>query len=136
MSDLFSAPPTKLKAITINGAIHVESDDDIRRREERRKQRKSRWDKSGVNPYNPSKEQISADISKALACFPNMDPNSKLVREKFENQAKNRREKTLMEPSIDLSQADEDTQKIYLLKLEIQDKTRLLNRADLGNSNT
>jgi hypothetical protein len=81
MSDhLFAGPPAKLKAITINGAIHVESDDDIRRREERRRQRKSRWDKSGTNHYNPTERQTQADMAKALACFPNMDQNSKLVR--------------------------------------------------------
>lgn len=134
MSDLFNPPPAKLKAITINGAIHVESEDDVRRREERRKQRKSRWDKSGNNDYNPTPQQTKSDMSKALACFPNLDQNSRLVRERFEAQEKQKREKTLMQPSIDLSQVDDKSQKIYLLHLEIQDKTRLLARPDLGNS--
>ncbi len=39
-----STPASDLKAITINGAIRVESEEEVaRRREERRKQRKSRW---------------------------------------------------------------------------------------------
>ena len=135
MSDLFNPPPAKLKAITINGAIHVESEDDVQRREERRKQRKSRWDKSGHNEYNPTPQQTKADMSKALACFPNMDQNSKFVRERFEAQEKQKRDKTMMQPSIDLSQTDDKSQKIYLLHLEIQDKTRLLARPDLGNLN-
>ena len=39
--NVFSAP-AELKAITINGAVHVESDEDRKKREERRKNRKSR----------------------------------------------------------------------------------------------
>ena len=39
--NVFSAP-VELKAITINGAVHVESDEDRKKREERRKARKSR----------------------------------------------------------------------------------------------
>ena len=44
MSSLFTDGPTppKLKAITLNGAIVVESDEDRKKREERRKARKSR----------------------------------------------------------------------------------------------
>ena len=44
MSSLFTdgPTPTKLKAITLNGAIVVESDEDRKKREERRKARKSR----------------------------------------------------------------------------------------------
>ena len=49
--NVFSAPvelkaittdAVELKAITINGAVHVESDEDRKKREERRKARKSR----------------------------------------------------------------------------------------------
>ena len=40
--NVFSAP-AELKAITINGAVHVESDEDRKKREERRKNRKSRF---------------------------------------------------------------------------------------------
>lgn len=47
-SKLFSEPAQKLRAITINGAVHVESEDDIKKREERRKQRASRWDKGSA----------------------------------------------------------------------------------------
>jgi len=46
MSNLFGPPPEKLRAITINGCIVVESDNDVKRREERRKNKKSRWEKS------------------------------------------------------------------------------------------
>lgn len=46
MSNLFGPPPTKLRAITINGCIVVESDNDVKRREERRKNKKSRWEKT------------------------------------------------------------------------------------------
>jgi hypothetical protein len=132
MSNVFDPPPAKLKAITINGAIHVESEADLRRREERRKQRKSRWDKS--SDYHPSEEQTKADMSKALACFPNMNQNSVFVREKFEAQEKLKREKMLLQPTLDTSQMDEKAQKIYLLHLEIQDKTRNLGKPDLGTS--
>ena len=131
-ANTFDPPPAKLKAITINGAIHVESEDDARRRDERRRQRKSRWDKSGTNDYNPTYEQTSADMSKALACFPNMNQNSKIVRDRFEAQEKQRREKMFLQPTLDASQMDEKSQKIYLLHLEIQDKSRLLGRTDLG----
>ena len=45
MAHLSSGPtPPKLLAITINGAITVESEEDRKKRDERRKQRKSRWD--------------------------------------------------------------------------------------------
>ena len=46
MASLFPDGPTppKLKAITLNGAIVVESAEDAKKREERRKQRKSRWE--------------------------------------------------------------------------------------------
>ena len=132
MSNFFDEPPAKLKAITINGALHVESEEDAQRREDRRKQRKSRWDKSRTNDYNPTPEQTTMDMSKALACFPNMNQNSKLVRDRFEAQEKLKREKTLMKPTLDTSQMDEKSQKIYLLHLEIQDKSRLLARSDLG----
>ena len=40
------ATPPKLKAITINGAIHVESEADRKKKEEKRKERKSRWDQT------------------------------------------------------------------------------------------
>ena len=53
MSNFFDEPPAKLKAITINGAIHVESEEDAQRREDRRKQRKSRWDKSRTLSKRP-----------------------------------------------------------------------------------
>ena len=132
MSNVFDPPPAKLKAITINGAIHVESEADSRRREERRKQRKSRWDKSGTNDYNPTYDQTSAAMSKALACFPNMNQQSKMVRDNFEAQEKAKRDKMLLQPTLDTNQMDDKSQKIYLLHLEIQDKTRLLAKPDLG----
>jgi len=67
MSNVFDPPPAKLKAITINGAILVESEADFRRREERRKQRKSRWDKS--SDYHPSEEQTQIDHVTMPSCL-------------------------------------------------------------------
>jgi len=42
MAHLRTEESTSLKAITINGAIHVESEEDAKKREEKRKNRKSR----------------------------------------------------------------------------------------------
>ena len=40
------ATPPKLKAITVNGAILVESEADRKKKEEKRKERRSRWDQT------------------------------------------------------------------------------------------
>jgi hypothetical protein len=58
--------------------------------------------------------------------------NCPQVRLRFEAQEKAKRDRTMMQPTLDTSQMDEASQKIYLLRLEIQDKARLLQRPDLG----
>ena len=47
MAQFLDGPtPPKLKAITINGSIQVESEDDKKNREQKRKERRSRWDQT------------------------------------------------------------------------------------------
>ena len=50
MSNLFDGPtPPKLKAITINGAVIVESEEEAKKKAEKRKERRSRWDQTSRN---------------------------------------------------------------------------------------
>ena len=50
MSNLFDGPtPPKLKAITVNGAIIVESEEEAKKKAEKRKERRSRWDQTSRN---------------------------------------------------------------------------------------
>jgi len=128
MSSLFPDGPTppKLKAITLNGAIVVESAEDAKKREERRKQRKSRWDSKG-QPSNQAKKSnpgLSANSVPILALPPPggiKDNPQALIDARF-----------AMSASIDVSKSSETQQQIYLLQMQINESTRNLAKPDLG----
>jgi hypothetical protein len=132
MADLFGGPtPPKLKAITINGSVHVESDQDAKNREERRKQRKSRWDSSQKNSNTSKKSSSSSTPSLFEASTPilSLPSPGSAVRD---NPEALRAQRMLMPTSIDTSKMDENQQKIYILQMEIHESTRNLARPDLG----
>lgn len=115
MSNLFSQN-SKLKAITINGAIHVESAEDIKKKEERRKQRKSRWD---------SKNSQKKDSNSGFLALPppgGIKDNPHAIAESG----------ITLASSIDTSKMSETQQQIYILQLQIREATRNLARPDLG----
>ena len=134
MAHLFEQP-TNLKAITINGALVVESDEDIRRKAEKRAKRKSRWDNSTSSSIDSDgktkKSKVSLGTSmnsvgsKALTYV----PESPIVRD---NPAALREQKTRLAATLNINETDEKSQKIYLLRLQIQDCSSRLNRPDLG----
>lgn len=138
MSHLFDQPST-LKAITINGAIVVESDEDKRKRAERRAQRKSRWDSSKL-PIAPSpslgpkraKGANGGPISGLGRNALTYVPESPIIRD---NPQAWRERKALLAATLDVSKTDEKSQQIYVLRLQIQDCSARLNRPDLGNAN-
>lgn len=117
MSNLFDQGPTapKLKAITINGAIHVESSEDIKKKEERRKQRKSRWDQ----------KQAPKGGMLALPAPTNIKDNPQAL-------ALQAAQRNSLPTSIDASQMTDTQQQIYVLQLQIHESTRNLARPDLG----
>lgn len=126
MSDgqkLFGEPPTKLKAITINGAIQVESVEDVKNREERRRQRKSRWDQSKSCSSNDSSSSLTGQ---RLALT---GPNQGGIKD---NPVALKDQRMSMPTAIDASKMDDNQQKIYLLQMQIQDATKCLGRPDLG----
>ena len=134
MSRLFDKP-SDLKAITINGAIVVESEEDKRKRAERRAQRKSRWD----NPKTPTMTSISTpkkaknhNDSTFIRTCPNAltyVPQSPVIRD---NPIALRERKDRLTATLDVNRTDERSQQIYILRLQIQDCTTRLNRPDLG----
>ena len=134
MSNLFEKP-TNLRAITINGAIVVESDEDKRKRAERRAQRKSRWDNSSSNNTtsntqakkfkNDSHSSINGTIPNALTYV----SQSPIVRD---NPAALREQKNRLAATININETDEKSQQIYVLRLQIQDCSARLNKPDLG----
>jgi len=133
MSNLFEQP-NNLKAITINGAIVVESEEDKRRKAEKRAKRKSRWDNSSSNTISaPQAKNRKANFdvsttganSKALTYV----PESLVVRD---NPAALREQKSRLAATLNINETDEKSQKIYLLRLQIQDCSARLNKPDLG----
>ena len=135
MSNLFENP-SKLKAITINGAIVVESEEDKRKRAERRAQRKSRWDNSRsviVPPPNlASKQMKNASKNTSNHLRPNAltyVPESPIIRD---NPDAWRERKGILPATLDVNKTDDRSQQIYVLRLDIQDCTTKLNRPDLG----
>ena len=128
-------PPSSssLRAITINGSIHVESEEDVaKRREQRRRERKSRWGRTKeeaeaeVNYTNRGSKRSSillpeddnAITSHATASSgPPPPPPAADLR---------------MSTMIDASSMDEKSQRIYLCRLQIQEATTRLSRQDLG----
>ena len=133
MSNLFEQP-TNLKAITINGAIVVESEEDKRRKAEKRAKRKSRWDNSSSNtlsapqaknPKTNFNDSTTGGNSRALTYV----PESPVVRD---NPAALREQKSRLAATLNINETDEKSQKIYLLRLQIQDCSARLNKPDLG----
>ena len=115
---------SELKAITLNGAIVVESSSDIAKREERRKKRKSRWGNETVTtvtqnaPPPPKKKSgILLPIEHEGSSTSAETPSPITVN---------------MSTSIDASKMDDDQQKIYVLRMQIQESTSRLARKDLG----
>lgn len=134
MSNLFDRP-TDLKAITINGAIVVESAEDQRRKAERRAKRKSRWDNStskAISSNSESKISKNSVDSRINRIGPNAltyVPESPIVRD---NPAALREQKNRLAATLNINETDEKSQQIYLLRLQIQDCSARLNKPDLG----
>jgi len=170
---LFGGQATNLKAITINGAVHVESAEDAEKRKARAAKRKSRW---GDNPWAPKASKWSTkDLpsssnatklgghvasnkpttalvplgatlpGKPGAAKPNVnqapaagtvlgggikDDPAAMARARAA--ANNAVQQGFMQPSIDVSNMDEKTQQIYLLKMTIQEVSLKLNQPNLG----
>ena len=114
---LFENQSSGLKAITINGSIVVESAEDIRKRQERRAKRKSRWD--------------SDSGSKSAKIGGNSGSEVRAVKIK-DNPVALREIVMPLPATIDVSKTDEVGQKIYLLKMQIQEASIKLSRKDLG----
>ena len=118
MAHLSSGPtPPKLLAITINGSITVESEEDRKKRDERRKQRKSRWD------CTQSKYKKNDNSTPILALPP---PGG------IKDNAANLATRLTMPTSIDASKMSGTQQEIYVLQMQIHDATRNLAKPDLG----
>lgn len=119
----------ELRAITINGAIHVESSEDAKKRQEKRKARKSRWEKPAA--VNECGGGVSRGRSSIV--LPDDDNNTPPAAKKFKaitcasSSASN-----LLSTSIDASNMSEDSQQAYFLRLQIQDASVKLARPDLG----
>ena len=133
MSNLFEQP-TNLKAITINGAIVVESEEDKRRKAEKRAKRKSRWDNSSTNTLSAPQAKnpkTNFDVSKTGANSRALTyvSESLVVRD---NPAALREQKSRLAATLNINETDEKSQKIYLLRLQIQDCSARLNKPDLG----
>jgi len=126
--NVFSAP-AELKAITINGAVHVESDEDRKKREERRKNRKSRWGgQTAVPAYIPNVKKKSTIL---LEGEKPMTAEKRALLDKLERDNANKT--VTMKTQIDLSSVGDDTaQKIYLVNCQIQEISALLATPDLG----
>lgn len=139
MSSLFTDGPTppKLKAITLNGAIVVESDEDRKKREERRKARKSRWDNKGQKsrPVVASTSSVGARSTQAnLFTNPLSTPILALqgpgsIKDNPQAIADAR---FAAQAQIDMSKSTETQQQIYVLQMQINESTRMLARPDLG----
>lgn len=132
MAHLFDEP-TNLQAITINGAILVESDQDKKRNAERRAKRKSRWDSINAQSSNNAlKKAKNSDASQHNRIAPSTImhiPASPIVRD---NPVAIRERKALLPATLDVSKTDKKTQQIYILRLQIQDCSARLSRSDLG----
>ena len=121
MSNLFDEPtPAKLKAITINGAIHVESAEDKQKREERRKQRKSRWD----SKRSGSSSSAVSSSTPILALPPpgGIKDNPQALMD----------QRMTMPAAIDASNMTDNQQQIYILQMQINEATRNLAKPDYG----
>jgi len=125
----------KLKAITLNGAIVVESEEDARKRKERRLARKSRWDNKGqkaqpkVAPSTsgrPTQSNLFTNpMSTPILALPapgSIKDNPQAIADaRFAAQAQ-----------IDMSKSSETQQQIFVLQMQINESTRMLARPDLG----
>ncbi len=133
MSDLFGGPtPPKLKAITINGSVQVESEADAKAREERRKQRKSRWDNSS-KVAKPSTSLATAPSPR----FPGQSQGQILAltgpgANSMKDNPMAVKARMPLQTSIDVSKMDNKQQDMYVLQMQIQEATRNLARPDLG----
>ena len=133
MSNLFETP-SNLKAITINGAIVVESEEDKRKRAEKRAQRKSRWDNSKTSLHEPASKKCknvnnapTNSIGRNALTY--ASKSSPIVRD---NPAALRERQGLLAATLDISKTDERSQQIHVLRLQIQDCSTRLQRTDLG----
>ena len=109
MSNVFEKP-SDLKAITINGAIVVESEEDKRKRAEKRAQRKSRWDNSKMpsvlSSSAPKKAKNPIDGTLRRTC-PNAItyvPQSPVIRD---NPAALRERKNMLGATLDVNKTDD-----------------------------
>jgi hypothetical protein len=113
-----------LRAITINGSIHVESEEDLRRREERRKLRKSRWGRTAdtVAQYAAPAPKRSSILLPEDAVGGGQQARSSAAASSL----------LRMPTMIDASAMDEQSQQVYLLQMQIQEASMKLARPDLG----
>lgn len=119
----------ELKAITINGCIHVESKEDEAKRAARRKARKSRWESSTNSQDPPSnKKKCSILLSGELGT----NPNHSVPPASSTSSIKSGPSLSTM---IDASHMSEKEQQIYVLRLQIQEATLKLSQPNYGNNN-
>ena len=126
MSNLFDQGPTppKLKAITVNGAIHVESEQERKSKEARRKQRKSRWDtkNSRSSSASTTSNPFTSTPILALPAPGSIKDNPKAIEER----------RIAMSASLDASKMSNDQQAIFVLQMQINESTRNLAKPDYG----
>ncbi len=136
MAHLQEPSSSGLRAITINGAIHVESEEDVaKRREKRRKERKSRWGAEASN--SGSSGPTAAKRSNIL--LPEDGPCTAVALLGAPARHTDARRAAAAGPvgpilpaAIDASTMDEKSQQMYLCKMQIQESTVRLARSDLG----
>jgi len=131
--------PPKLLAITLNGAIVVQSEEDRKKREERKKLRRSRWDgPSRGGPVTKPKSWLDSVTSSsagasglgvsssvpilALPAPGGIKDNPQAIRDAA----------FAMNATINMSNTTEAQQQSYVLQMQINESTRMLARPDLG----
>ncbi len=146
---------TGLKAITINGAIVVESQEDIKRREQRRKERKSRWSRpsetvvcvlriwsgplvkiSFQSNYAPQPKKKSNILLPEDVKCKKLALSLGRPSEGSTDLSTNSTVHLQMPTIIDAASMDEKSQQIYLIKMQIHEATVKLSRPDLGIART
>ncbi len=133
-----SSSTSELRAITINGCIHVESDEDVaRRREQRRKERKSRWGHERVVNAPDSQLQhkkqvgLGATVKKSNIL---LGPDDVYQPEEASSSSSSANTVVGIQlpTMINASAMDEKKQQIYFCQMAIQEATVKLGRPDLG----
>ena len=106
--------------------FQVESAEDIQRRNERRAKRKSRWDNSGSTSAKASKVTSTALVPLGAP------PSSGGVKDNAALWAQRSQMGQMLQPTMDVLKMDDTAQKIYLLKMQIQEACLKLGQPNLG----